>query len=69
MKKKQRVARRSDGIKRGDGCTFGLRGACAETIALSRIAAEKGNVGVISDAGVAVMAGYGALKSAIKCLH
>ncbi|MFA6161855.1 MAG: methenyltetrahydrofolate cyclohydrolase [Methylobacter sp.] len=38
--------------------------ACAETIALSRIAAEKGNVGVISDAGVAVMAGYGALKSA-----
>lgn len=38
--------------------------ACAEAIALSRIAAEKGNVGVISDAGVAVMAGYGALKSA-----
>lgn len=38
--------------------------ACAETIALSRIAAEKGNLGVISDAGVAVMAGYGALKSA-----
>jgi len=38
--------------------------ACAETIALSRIVAEKGNVGVISDAGVAVMAGYGALKSA-----
>lgn len=38
--------------------------ACAETIALSRIAAEKGNRGVISDAGVAVMAGYGALKSA-----
>jgi len=38
--------------------------ACAETIALSRIAADKGNVGVISDAGVAAMAGYGALKSA-----
>lgn len=38
--------------------------ACAETIALSRIAADKGNTGVISDAGVAVMAGYGALKSA-----
>lgn len=38
--------------------------ACAETIALSRIAANKGNIGVISDAGVAVMAGYGALKSA-----
>ena len=38
--------------------------ACAETIILSRIAADKGNIGVISDAGVAVMAGYGALKSA-----
>lgn len=38
--------------------------ACAKTIKLSRVAAEKGNTGVISDAGVAVMAGYGALKSA-----
>jgi len=38
--------------------------ACAEAISLSRIAAEKGNLGVISDAGVAAMAGYGALKSA-----
>jgi methenyltetrahydrofolate cyclohydrolase len=38
--------------------------ACAEAIVLSRVAAEKGNVGVISDAGVAVMAAYGALKSA-----
>jgi formiminotetrahydrofolate cyclodeaminase len=38
--------------------------ACAEAIALSRIAADKGNVGVISDAGVAVMAAYGGLKSA-----
>ncbi|MDI1276516.1 methenyltetrahydrofolate cyclohydrolase [Methylobacter sp.] len=38
--------------------------ACAEAITLSRIAAEKGNIGVISDAGVAVMAAYGALKSA-----
>lgn len=38
--------------------------ACAKTIALCRIAAEKGNLGVISDAGVAVMAGYAGLKSA-----
>ncbi len=38
--------------------------ACREIIELGRIAAEKGNVNVISDAGVAVMAGYGALKSA-----
>ena len=38
--------------------------ACAEAIELSRIAADKGNTGVISDSGVAVMAGYSALKSA-----
>lgn len=38
--------------------------ACAKAIALSRIAAEKGNLGVISDAGVAVMAAYAGLKSA-----
>ncbi len=38
--------------------------ACAEAIELSQIAADKGNLGVISDAGVAVMAGYAGLKSA-----
>lgn len=38
--------------------------ACAEVIELSRIAAEKGSAAVISDAGVAVMSGYAALKSA-----
>lgn len=38
--------------------------ACAQTIRLSRIAAEKGSLGVISDAGVAVMSGYAGLKSA-----
>jgi formiminotetrahydrofolate cyclodeaminase len=38
--------------------------ACAEAIELSRCAANKGNPGVISDAGAAVMAGYGGLKSA-----
>lgn len=38
--------------------------ACAEAIKLSHVAAEKGNLGVISDAGVAAMAGYSALKSA-----
>ncbi|MDD5035311.1 MAG: cyclodeaminase/cyclohydrolase family protein [Methylococcaceae bacterium] len=37
---------------------------CAELIDLSRVVAEKGNKNVISDAGVAVLAGYGALKSA-----
>lgn len=38
--------------------------ACADVIELSRIAAEKGSAAVISDAGVAVMSGYAALKSA-----
>lgn len=38
--------------------------ACAEVIRLSKIAAEKGNRNVVSDAGVAVVAGHAALKSA-----
>ena len=38
--------------------------ACAQAIALSKIAAQKGNTAVISDAGVAVMSGYAGLKSA-----
>ena len=43
--------------------------ACAQAIALSRVAAEKGNLGVISDAGVAVMAAYAGLKSAALNVH
>lgn len=38
--------------------------ACAKVINLSQIAAEKGNPNVISDAGAAVMAAYGGLKTA-----
>lgn len=38
--------------------------ACREAIELSKTAADKGNFGVISDAGAAVMAAYGGLKSA-----
>ncbi|MFK5950234.1 MAG: cyclodeaminase/cyclohydrolase family protein [Methylococcales bacterium] len=38
--------------------------ACAQAIKLSHIAAEKGNLGVISDAGVAAMSAYSGLKSA-----
>lgn len=37
---------------------------CAEVIRLSHEAAQKGNLNVISDAGVAVLAAYAALKSA-----
>lgn len=38
--------------------------ACAEAIELSQEAADKGNLNVISDAGVAVMSAYAGLKSA-----
>ncbi|QWF70489.1 cyclodeaminase/cyclohydrolase family protein [Methylomonas paludis] len=38
--------------------------ACAQAISLSHIAAEKGSLAVISDAGVAAMSGFAALKSA-----
>jgi formiminotetrahydrofolate cyclodeaminase len=38
--------------------------ACAEAIALTKVVAEKGNRNVISDAGVAVLAAYAALRSA-----
>jgi len=38
--------------------------ACSEVIELSRVVADKGNKNVVSDAGVAVLAGYAGLKSA-----
>ncbi|MGH8487663.1 MAG: methenyltetrahydrofolate cyclohydrolase [Gammaproteobacteria bacterium] len=38
--------------------------ACSEAIALSQRVAEKGNRNVISDAGVAVLAAYAAMRSA-----
>jgi methenyltetrahydrofolate cyclohydrolase len=38
--------------------------ACAKVIALSQLAADKGNPNVISDAGAALMAAYGGLKTA-----
>lgn len=38
--------------------------ACAEVVRLSRSVAEQGNRNVVSDAGVAVVAGYAALRSA-----
>lgn len=42
---------------------------CVEAIDLSKIAAEKGNRNVVSDAGVAVVAAYAALKSAALNVH
>ncbi len=62
--KQQRSAQIQRVLKEATIVPLDCAKACAEAIALSRIAADKGNLGVISDAGVAVMAGYSALKSA-----
>jgi formiminotetrahydrofolate cyclodeaminase len=43
--------------------------ACAEVVALSRRAGEKGYAGVISDAGVGVLAANTALRSAALNVH
>lgn len=51
-------------LKDATKVTLDCAKACVEALVLSRVAAEKGNVNVVSDAGVAVMAGYGALRSA-----
>ncbi|MGH8728326.1 MAG: methenyltetrahydrofolate cyclohydrolase [Burkholderiales bacterium] len=53
-----------DALKEATVVPLACAKACADVIELSRAAAEKGNLNVISDAGVAVMAAYGALKSA-----
>ncbi|MCX7089357.1 MAG: cyclodeaminase/cyclohydrolase family protein [Methylococcales bacterium] len=62
--KTSRSAAIQDALKAATEVPLACAKACAETIRLSQIAAEKGNVNVISDAGVAAMAGFGALKSA-----
>ncbi|TAN48589.1 MAG: methenyltetrahydrofolate cyclohydrolase [Methylococcaceae bacterium] len=51
-------------LKRATEVPLQCARASAQAIALSREVAEKGNRNVISDAGVAVMAAYAALKSA-----
>ncbi len=43
--------------------------ACREAMDLCQSAGEKGNLGVISDAGVAIMAAYAGLKSAALNVH
>ena len=63
----QKAARSTEiqeALKQATDVPLACARACAEAIELSREAAEKGNSNVISDAGVAVMAAYGALKSA-----
>ncbi len=64
----EEIAHRSDAIqsvlKEATEVPLACARACAKAIELSRIAADKGNLGVISDAGAAVMSAYGGLKSA-----
>jgi formiminotetrahydrofolate cyclodeaminase len=64
MQKTARSAAIQEVLKEATEVPLDCARACREAIDLSRIAAEKGNSGVISDAGVAAMAGYAALKSA-----
>ena len=51
-------------LKRATEVPLACARACTEVIALSREAAEKGNLQVVSDAGVAVTAAEAGLKSA-----
>ena len=64
----EQKATRSDAIqaalKEATDVPLGCAKLCAEVINISLPVAEKGNKGVISDAGVAVLAGYSALRSA-----
>ncbi len=62
--KSERSARIQEVLKQATQVPLDCAKACAEAIRLSQIAAEKGSLGVISDAGVAVMAAYAGLKSA-----
>ncbi len=63
----QKIAR-AEAIQKALQAATDVPLACARTsvevISLSRTAAEKGNLNVISDAGVAVVAAYAALRSA-----
>jgi len=64
VQKNERQAAIQVALKAATEVPLACAKACAQTIVLSKIAAEKGSVAVISDAGVAVMAGYAGLKSA-----
>jgi formiminotetrahydrofolate cyclodeaminase len=62
--KQARSEKIQDALKLATEVPLDCARACAELIGLSKTAAEKGNRNVVSDAGVAVLAGYAALKSA-----
>jgi formiminotetrahydrofolate cyclodeaminase len=62
--KAQRTEAIQTALKEATDVPLACAKLCAEVINLCLPVAEKGNKGVISDAGVAVLAGYAALRSA-----
>ena len=62
--KARRTAAIQDALKRATEVPLSCAKVCFEVMQLSKRAAEKGNVNVVSDAGVAVLAAYAGLKSA-----
>jgi formiminotetrahydrofolate cyclodeaminase len=62
--KAARSAAIQDILKEATDVPLDCAKACAKVIALSQIAADKGNPNVISDAGAGLMAAYGGLKIA-----
>lgn len=57
------------GLRQATEAPLACARACAEVIRLADRAAEGGNVNVISDAGVGVLAGWAALRSAALNVH
>ncbi len=62
--KAARSAAIQEGLKKATDAPLACARACADVIALSLVAAEKGNTNVVSDAGVAALAAVAALRSA-----
>ena len=64
---KQKAARSAEiqeALKEATDIPLECARLCRKVVDLSRAVAEKGNLNLVSDAGVAVLAGYAALKSA-----
>ncbi len=62
--KTRRTAAIQEALKRATQVPLSCAKACSEVMQLAKRAAEKGNVNVVSDAGVAVLTACAALKSA-----
>jgi formiminotetrahydrofolate cyclodeaminase len=67
--KSRRAAAIQSSLRAATDTPLACARACAEVVALSRRAGEKGYAGVISDAGVGVLAANTALRSAALNVH